>query len=338
MAQKELIIITRVIDQATGKLISQQKEVHKLGQAVESTSNKFTQFNRTMFATTAFIGMFQKAFSTLTDTLMKSAEIDRISGRFESLVGPKGTFFAAIRGFTSNSIDRIEAMRSAISLKTLGIAEDTGNIAELIARAGTAAKMAGFTSEEGIRRVTQSLKDGSLSSLEFLNQIKSNDPALKALFAILEHGTGVMGSAISAQMRYNLILGALRGVTKEALFDTRDLYDRLLDVGQVFNFLRTSIGTLLGQALAPIFEKIIVGTDKISGMIDRFKNLDSGLISVTKNIILLGGALVGTFAALGTFRLIMLTLGFARNRRNSRSYCGTFGFSRIIYRCRRWIR
>lgn len=309
MATRSLIIIAQVKDAASAALNKINGSLNKTGAAAKSTSVNFTEFNRVLFSMTAFVGVFTKVFDTMIQGLNSSAELDRISDQFEKTVGPKGNLFRAISAMTSSSIDRMEAMRSGMALHSMGITKDTGQLAEVIARAGSAAKKAGFNSAEGIKRVTSFLKDGSIANLSFLHVLGATNPALQAQMAILQRAGGVMGTVISTQAKLALGMSALRAATKGMATESRDLRDVMDDVTQSFLLVRGEAGRFIGKALSPMLEKVtdfnFVGAD----LIERITKTDKTLIKTAKNFFIVGSALTFVIATLGTAKLLFKALG-----------------------------
>lgn len=308
MANRVLTVVAKVRDAASAGLNKIQTSLQRTGSAAKQTSMDFTQFNKVMFATTAYVGFFQKAFSGFGDTLLKGAEFDRIVGQFERVMGPKGELFAAISGFTDNSIDKVEALRAGIAMKSLGIANNTSDIAELIARAGTASKMAGKDSGEGIKHFTQFLKDGSLANLEFLNLIASNNPGLKLQMSLIGKMGGVLGSAMTAQMKYSMGLRLLRTATEGSLKGQRDLYDIVFDIKQSFTLLRHEIGIFLGTALGSLMDRVTKFVDKFSLMLEDIRTNKKEILFLAKAVVTLTSAFSGLLAFTGTIRLAALGL------------------------------
>lgn len=309
MATRSLTVIAQVKDAASAALRKVADSFNNTSKAVKKTSVDFTEFNRVLFSATAFVGLFTRAFDKMTQSLTEASELDRLSEQFERVVGPKGALFSSINGMTKNSIDRMEAMRSAISLSSLGIGGDTKQLAEIIARAGTAAKRAGFASGEGIKRVTDFLKEGSVSSLSFLNVLSSTNPRLQATMAILGKAGGTMGTVISTQAKLAMGMSALRAATQGMGDDTRDLMDVLQDVKQSFTFLRGETGIFLGKALSPIIDKVKDFNFAASDLIERIRKADSTLLLTAKNLFVVGSAIASVIATLGTARLFFKALG-----------------------------
>jgi len=216
--------------------------------------------------------------------------------------------FKSIAGFTDNSIDKVEALRSAIQIKTLGIGNSTKDIGELIARAGTASKLAGMDSAEGIKKFTQFLKDGSIANLEFLNLIKSNDPALKLQMSMIGKMGGVLGGAMTAQMKYGLGLKLLRAATDGQLKGQRDLYDVVSESKQAFSLLKNEIGIFLGTALSSVLNKITKVVDAFSSMLEYIRTTKKEILFLAKSVTVATAAFAGFMATVGTIRLAALGL------------------------------
>lgn len=309
MATRSLTVVAQVKDAASASLKKIASSFNNVNKSVKKSSVDFTEFNRVLFSTTAFIGVFSKAFTTMTNSLNQAAELDRLSTQFERVMGPKGSLFNAISGMTKNSIDRMEALRSGISLGSLGIVKDTRTLAEVIARSGTAAKRAGFQSGEGIKRVSDFLKDGSISHLQFLNVIAATNPALQAQMAILQRAGGVMGTVISTQAKLRLGMAALRAATQGMNEDQRDLQDVMADAAQSFKYLKGELSSLLGKALSPVIEKVTDFAFAATDLVERIRKTDQTMITTIKNLFLVGSALTSVIATLGTARLIFKALG-----------------------------
>jgi hypothetical protein len=308
MANRALVVTAKVRDASSASLKKIKDSLKDSGGQAKQTAVNFSEFNRVMFATSAYLGLFTKAFSKFGDALFQGAQFDRVVGQFERVLGPKGDLFSAIAGFTDNSIDKVEALRSAIQLKTLGIAKNTGDAAELIARAGTAGKLAGMDSAEGIKHFTAFLKDGSVANLEFLNLIRSSDPALKLQMAMIGKMGGVLGGALTAQMKYNMGLRLLRMATEGAMKGQRDLYDVVFDLKQAFKLLKNEIGIFLGTAISSVMDKVTRAADKLSSLLEYIRTTKKEVLFLAKAFVVMGGALAAIAATFGTLRLVGIGL------------------------------
>lgn len=312
MAKSILDIVVNVVDGASSRLKGINSGIKETGNVAKKTSFDMIQFNRVMFSTTAYLGLLQKNFQFLSTTIQKGADFSRVSGQFEAILGPKGELFKQLDSFSGTAIDKIEAMRSGIALKTLGIVSDVGQLKTVLVGAGIAAKRAGLDSSEGIKKFTQALKDGNLSNLEFLNLIRTNSPALKANLAILSKYSGVMGSAITAQQKNAIILKVLNSVVATAGEDQEDLYDVTFRLSQGFDLLKSSLGEFLGNALTPFMKVITKGVDKLRDFFDTIKNNKNLQFLVTSTMAAVSaiGALASATFLLGNAFKMLGSLGF----------------------------
>lgn len=308
MARKSLDIIARVVDAASAKLKVIQKNLLGTGAAANQSAKGFKEFNRLLFTTTAFISTFKRAFQGIGEVVEHGAEVGRVTDQFERILGPKSRLFQLIDEFTDNSIDRFEAMKAGIELGSLGIATSVEQVASLTARAGTAAKLAGKQSAEGIEEFTAFMKDGSVTHLEFLNLIAKTNPALQAQLAVLKQAGGVMGTVLDTQMKLTLGTNLLRAATNGHLKGERDLLDVILDVKQAFFFLRTEIGQFIGGALVPVAEKLKTFLFNVAAGLENIRKNHKTLYEFSKALILASGSVMLLVGALGALRLIALTL------------------------------
>ena len=305
---RNLKIIVTVVDKSKKPLEDVAKNTRNAGKAAKQASVDFTQFNKTLFATTAFVGTFLKGFNTLTASLQEGANLDRLTSQFERVMGPKGQLFDSLSQMTDASIDKIEAMRQGLSLGNLGIIRDSTTLASVFAKAGVAAKMAGKESGEGIREYTEFLKTGSVSNLQFLDLIAQSNPALQAQMAILSKAGGVMGTVVQTQARLALGQALLTAATKGQLKGFRDLKDVLTDFKSGFSILRGEIGMLLGKALSPLIDNMTRFIRKASDFIENVRKNHKEIVFLTKALVVGTGAVLGLAGALGTLRLSVIAL------------------------------
>lgn len=310
MARSTLEVIVKVKDAASKPLDDAEKKLRRTGKAARDVGADFTQFNKTMFATTAFVNLFSRAFDKIFQSIDVGSGLSRLEDQFDRVVGPRGTFLKAISGLTDNSIDRMEALKQGISLRSLGIVKNMNQLADVTAKAGTAAKLAGMDSAEGIRAYSEFLKTGSVSNLQFLNLIAESNPQLKIQMAMLQKVGGVMGGVISQQARLALGQKLLNAATENQLKGQRDLRDVVLDVKQAVTFLSGEIGEFLGKAFIPLLEKVKDAADDFKGLLERIGKNSKGLLTLTKNIVLVTGSLTALIATIGTLRLAIKALGF----------------------------
>lgn len=308
MAMRNLEVIVTVTDKASKPLDDISKKVRGTGKAAAQSEVDFTKFNRTLFTTAAFVGTFTKMFSTLTNAFDQGSELDRLSNQFERVLGPKGNLFNVISQMTDASIDKFEAMRQGISLRSLGIVKSTEHLADIVSKAGVAAKMAGHDSGEGIKNYSEFLKDGNVSHLQFLNLIAQTNPALQAQMAILSKAGGVMGGVVSTQARLALGQSLLNAAVRGNLKGFGDLRDIMLDAKTNFSLFRQEAGRLLLTALAPLVDKFSQFMLKLSMTIDNIRKNDKNLVFLIKTVVIATGAVLGLAGALGTLRLATMAL------------------------------
>lgn len=305
---RNLKILVTVVDQTKQPLDNVEKRVKRTGKAAKEAGLDFTKFNRTLFATTAFVGTFLKAFSSLSASLDLGADLTRLEGQFERIFGSKGQFFKSISDTTDASIDKMEAMRQGISLGTLGIIRDSKQLAQFVSKAGVAAKMAGKDSAEGIKAFSDFMKDGNVSHLQFLNLISQTNPRLQAMQAILSKAGGVMGTVVTTQARLALGQGLLNNVVKGQLKGFRDLKDIVADVRQNFAWMRSEVGALVGKALAPLLESLNPLLQKFALTLEHLRKNDKQIVFLVKSMTLLTTGAIGLAGALGTLRLATFAL------------------------------
>jgi len=309
MASRNAEIAVTVKDGVTTKAKRIQKSIKQTGRAVQSTAADFTKFNRTMFATTAFVGLFTIAARRLSSAMISAATMDRVVNQFERTVGPKGLLFQSINNMTDTAIDRMEALRSGIALSSLGIMKDTGRIAEFIARAGTAAKLAGLESVEGVKRFTKFMKDGSVAHLEFLNLIRSTNPALLMQLSVLRKYGNIAGGALSAQQRLSIGQKLLFLATQNQLKGNRDLLDILTNVGQSFRWLGKDITMFLGEAFGPFLNGVQKVIFQLSNFFEVTRKNHKEIIFLVKAVTVATSAIVALVASVGMLRMSVMALG-----------------------------
>lgn len=308
MASRSLTVIAKVKDAASDTLKKIQGSFQGVNKEAKNTGANFDQFNKIMFITTAYVGAFVMAFSKMSQAITEAGDLDRLSEQFERVAGPKGEMFQAISSMTKNSIDKMEAMRAGIAISNLGIAKNTNQVAEIIARAGTAAKRSGLHSAEGIKKVTEFLKTGEVSNLSFLNVLTATNPALQMQMAILQKAGGIMGGVISTQAKLRMGMAALRAATQGMGDDSADLADTMANLSQSFSFLKNETFRLLGKALTPIFEKITEVADSVTSLVERLRTADPSFMKTIKNFAIIASGIATTIGVIGTLRLVMKAL------------------------------
>lgn len=311
MARRNLEVVVTIRDAASQGLDKVKNKVKDTGKAANDASLDFQKFNKTLFTTTAFIATFVKGFTTLTNSLDQGAQLDRLSNQYERVLGPKGKMFEAIDSLTTTTIDKMTVLQEGIKLANLGIVRDSGQIAQIFARAGTAAKMAGIDSGEGVKRFTDFMASGSVNQLEFLGLISRTNPALQAQMAVLHKAGGIMGGVISTQARLALGTNLLNAATDGQLKAQKDLVDVMSLAKNNFAYLRGEAGRLLGKALTPLIEKFSEFMLNVATTIDYIRAHSKELVFLTKAAVATTGAVVGLTGALGSLRLMVKLLSFA---------------------------
>lgn len=308
MALRNLEVVITLKDNASKGLDQVGKKVRETGKSANQANIDFTKFTKTLFTAGAFIGIFAKSIGKLKSSIEEGADIQRLENQYERVLGPKGALFDNIDKLTTTGIDKFEAMRSGISLANLGIVKSTDQLANIMAEAGTAAKLAGKDSTEGIKDITEFMKSGEVSQLQFLDLIAKTNPALQAQMAVLHKAGGVMGTVISTQARLALGQNLLRAATKGHLKDEGDLLDLLKNQTFAFRELRSSIGELLGVALGPLIRQISEFASHIAKTLENMRKTDKNFIFLVKSVIIATGAVFGLVGALNTLRLSSIAL------------------------------
>lgn len=319
-ANTNIQITIKVMDAASAPLKRVAKRTEQVGKSAKKAKVDFIGFNRTLFTATAFAGMFTKAFQGVVDVLDVGTNFDRTVGQFERVLGPKGELIAAIKATTDNSIDLMASMEAGISLKNLGIVKNTKQLANIVSMAGTAAKLAGKDSAEGIKAYSQFMKTGAISHVQFLNLVAESNQELAAQMSILRSAGGPMGRVLQLQQKMTIMQKVLRAATIGELKGRRDLRDVYEDSRISLSILRMEAGRFLGSILAPFIDKMTLLADRFSSFLDNSRNAKDGIFFLVKSVISLTGAVGALAATFGTLRLMMIAL----------SSLG-FGFPAVIY-------
>lgn len=310
MARKSLDIIARVIDAASSTLKKIQNQLSNTGLAAKTTSKGFVEFNRALFATTALASTFSRIFSKVSDSIVKGAQLGRVEEQYERILGPRGQLITLIEQTTTTGIDAFTAMRSGIELANLGIVKNVRQLADVVSRAGTAAKLAGKDAGEGVEEYTAFLKDGSISHLEFFNIIARTNPELQALLSVLKQAGGVMGTVYDTQLKLALGQRLMDAATRNQLKGQRDLLDTVTRLSSAWKLLSSSLGILIGRSLIPFMTEMTSLLSTLAGFIDRVSTSDSLLARLTRTLIpiaLLVTAVSGAVAiSVSAFKLLGL--------------------------------
>lgn len=309
MAQNVVEVIVKVRDAASGKLRGVEHGLKRTRKAVQQTGADFTKFNRIMFSTTAFIGIFERAFARMSMAVQEGANLDRLENSFERVLGPTGSFFRMLKGSTDSAVDRFAAMESAIKMRTTGVSSNMSEIAQSMAMATNAAKLMGKDSATGIKQFTDFVMSANVASLEQLGLIRRSDASYQMFNATLTKVGGHYGGVIAQQARLRLGMRLLRERTRDLMFGNRDLADVLLDITQSMRFAQASAGRFLGTALKPLLEKVIDLADAFTDTLDNIRKNDKDLMFLAKSVIYVTGTITALTAAIGVLRLTTLALG-----------------------------
>ena len=144
MAARNIEVVIKVRDNASKKLDELKRKTRRAGKGAKKASLDFKDFNRTLFATTAFIGTFIKTYSTLARNLDIGAELDRVDNQFSRVLGPSSKMLSNVRQLTDATVDSMEAMRAGIALANSGITGSSEQTANIIAMSAAAARRAGL--------------------------------------------------------------------------------------------------------------------------------------------------------------------------------------------------
>jgi hypothetical protein len=310
MARTNIQVVITVKDGATKPLENVQKTIRGTGKAARDSTADIWQFNKTLFSTFAFVGLFTKGFSKLKESLMIGAELDKVSTQFERQVGPKSKFISALEGSTNVVIDEMTALDSGLKLSNLGITHGLENTAETIAKFAVAGRMAGKDATDVIEGLTGAVTEGNVARLEELGIMKRSDPAFMALQAITAKAGGTMGGVIAKQQAMAIVMGAINKRVQGQMFAFMSLGEVIDYTGKAYNNLRRNIGILLGNAVRPLLEKLLPLIQNFNKIVDSISRTDKETLFLVKTVLALTAALAGLFATLGSLKLIVKLLGF----------------------------
>lgn len=313
MASRNVEIIITVRDNASRKLKDTERGVRRTGKAAKRATLDFKAFNRTLFATTAFVATFVKTFSSLGRSLNLGADLDRIDNQFERVLGPSGRMLMNIRKMTDATVDSVEAMKAGIALSNSGITKNSEDTARLIAMSAVAARRAGLDTTEGVKRIVQFAKSGSVASLEFLNLARTTDPAFTAQIELIKQVGGALGGTLSIQQKYAIGMRALALATKGQMHGFRDLKDVMKGVQDSFGIFRMTIGRFLGTALGPLIDKVTDLFYRMSLGLEDLRKNNKEIVFLAKSMTVTTASVLAFAGALGTLRLAgmaLASLGF----------------------------
>lgn len=302
MAIRNLEVVITVTDKASKDLDKVSQKVRQTGDSAKKAGVDFTGFNRTLFATTAFVGTFLKAFQGLNRSFQEGADLDRLSNQFERVFGSGSTnsLTGMIRNFTDTYVDEMAFMKEATALRSMGIVKSLDEVVQMGAMASVAAKAAGKTSEEGMKEYFAFLKDGEVSHLQNLNLIHKTNTGLMAQNAVLGKFGGLFNQLISTQAKKALGDRLLYQATKDLMKGHADLADTLGFVGQQWRFVKGETGRFLLTAMQPLIEKF--------GMFLNTMRLTIATMKDNKNYLFLAKSFILVTGALGTLRLATIAL------------------------------
>ena len=309
MATRIIEVIVKVKSgDANRKLGGLARKIKGAGKAAKKSSVDFKQFNRTLFATTAFIGTFLKTFSSLGTALNMGAELDRVDNQFERVLGPSSKMLLNIRNLTDATVSSMDAMKAGIALANSGITSGSEETAKLIAMSAVAARRAGIDTSEGIKRVLSFVKKGSVASLEFLNLARTTDPAFTARIELMKKVGGALGGTLSIQEKYTMGMRLLDIATRGQMKGFRDQADVIKGLSDSWDIFRRTLGRFIGTALGPLIDKFTDLFYRMSaGLADLRKN-NKEIVFLAKAILVTTGAVLGLAGAIGTLRLSIYSL------------------------------
>lgn len=310
MAIRNLEVVITITDKASKDLDKLNQKIRGTGDAAKKAGVDFTGFNRTLFATTAFVGTFLKAFQGLNRSFQEGAELDRFSNQFERLFGKgtTGSLTAMIRNFTDTYVDEMALMREATALRSMGIVKSLDEVVQMASMASVAAKAAGKTSEEGMKEYFAFLKDGEVSHLQNLNLIHKTNSGLMAQNAVLGKYGGLFNQLISTQAKKALGDRLLYQATKDLMKGNADLADTIGFVGNQWKFLRGETGRFLLTAMQPLLERFGMLLNSLRLTVATMKD-NKNLLFLAKSFVIITGSVLGLAGALGTLRLATMALG-----------------------------
>lgn len=311
MARTNIDVIITVRDGASKPLENVEKKLRNTGKAAKEVSADIWQFNKTMFSTVAFLGLFTRAFSSLKSAMDVGAELDRVTVQFERVLGPRGEFLSTLRSTTNSVVDEFSAMQTGLHLGQLGITKSSSDAASVIAKMAVAARMAGKDASEGVKDLTQAIEDGNIAKLQEYGIMKKYDPTYMAMIATMNKAGGIYGATIVKQQQLALVMKQLTKHTQDHMFMWMSTGELVSAVGKKFTDLRQHIGTFIATALRPFMEKLIPFMDKLSDTLFYLYRNDKQIMFLTRSVLALSAGLASLLAVLGTLKLTIKLLGFA---------------------------
>lgn len=311
MARTNIDVIITVKDGASKPLDNVTKKIRNTGKAAKDVSFDIMQLGKTIFATTAFLGLFTKGFSLLSSSIQFGSDLDKVTTQFERQMGPRGNFINILRDSSNVVVDEMTALQSGLQLGTLGVAKSSEDAATMVSKFAVVARLAGKDSTEGVEKLTQAVIDGNVAHLEEYGILRRSSPAYMMLMAAMNKAGGAYGGVISKQATLAIIMGAINERVKNQMFSFMSLGALVEYTGKAFITLKQHIGNLLGNAVRPLLEKIIPLIQSFSELVYYIGKNDKNLLFLTKTFLGLGMAVTGLLGGLGSLKLVVKLLGFA---------------------------
>jgi hypothetical protein len=306
---RNIEVVYTIRDKTKAPLKKLKQNVKGTGNAAKTASMDFKGFNRTLFATTAFVATFAGAFFKLRSTIESGADFDRVNSIFERTFGHRGKLIGQIRGLTDAGIDQMQVMRSAMELQVAGVATNTNQLSRLFAMGAVAARRSGKESTVGIKKITEFLKSGSVQALQSLGVIRNTDARFTSLIEIMKKAGGVLGGTISTQAKMAFAMKALTAFTKNQMKGFQNLGDIVTNINSNFEIFGKTISVFIGKALSPIIIKLSEIITDTTLWFETVAKGNKNLMFLTKSVIATTAALGGLVLILGTLKLTTLLLG-----------------------------
>ena len=310
MASKaQFDLLVKLQDLASPGLKKISNSLSQTGKSGKRASRGIKEFNRTLFATTAFVNTFTNAFRGMFQQMDMGTQVDRLEGQFQGIFGKNASIVKSIRQFSDVSVDSMEALRAGIKLARLGFAKDLPDLGLQLAKAGVAARIAGMDSAEGMKHYSKFMEDGAISHLNFLNAIAKTNPKLQTQLTLLKANGGQIGGVLSTQHKLNIATKLFNTITKGNLKGLRDLRDTFKDFGDRTKMLFASISGFLGKAFQPLMENSISFFEQLKTDIDSLRKTDSAFFKMARTALIAGTAIAGLTASLVSLKLVIGLLG-----------------------------
>lgn len=313
---RQFKILVQVVDKTQKPLEDVQKRLKKTKDEAKKATVNLTQFNRGLFAATAVAGTFVKAFTGVGRAITEGTDFERLGNQVTRAIGPYSKFLDSISQITDVAIDKNEAMASALKLANLGISRDGTQIANILAKAAVAAKMAGKDTSVGMNEIVEALASGNIASAKSLQLISESNVGYKIQQAMLGKVGGALGGVIAMQHRLGVIQALLDARTKGQLKGYQDLKDVLGVLRSEYDYLRKEFGILLGKAVLPLAKGLTELVMKTRQIVQTMKE-NKQIVFFAKSLLVASGAvtaLLGTFLTLRASMFALTSLGFGLPR------------------------